>query len=174
MENKQYRDPVADAFWQGEETEIAERVGRALRESAKSMPIDFCDRAMPYVHPHAPTSMLSFVYDSSMNYRFGTEQKIRDAFPDDPEALEYADRMYERFFTYNHMSQHIPFEGEMRTRADSYGWGGTWGGHSNPDFGRLVNLGTEGIRAIIDEYKQKNTIYTDCFYRACEYTLEAR
>ncbi len=40
MENNNYRDPVADAYWQGEETETAERVGRALKEAAKTMPID--------------------------------------------------------------------------------------------------------------------------------------
>ena len=173
MENINYRDPAADAFWQGEETEIAERVGRALKEAAKTMPIDICPFAMPYVSPHGPDSMLSFVYDASMHYRYGSEQKIRDKFPDLPEAQEYADRLYERFHNLHHMSQHIPLEGEMRTRADSYGWGGTWGGHSNPDFGRLVNLGTDGIREIINEYKQKNTIDTDWFYRGCEYTLDA-
>jgi len=173
MENKNYRDPVADAFWQGEETEIAERAGRALRESAKTMPIDFCPGAMPYIRPHGDRTMMSFVYDSSMHYRYGTEQKIRDEFPDDPEALEYADRMYERFHNFNHMSQHIPFDGEMRTRADSYGWGGTWGGHSNPDFGRLVNLGTDGIRELINEYSRINTVDTDWFYRGCGYALDA-
>lgn len=177
MENNIYRDPVADAFWQGEETELAERVGRALRESAKTMIISFGEKILPEVTPHAPDSiphtpdsMLSFGYDASMTYRFGAENVLREKHP---EAIEYIDRMYERFYNLNHMSQHIPFEGEMRTRADSYGWGGTWGGHSNPDFGRLVNLGTEGIRAIIDEYKQKNTFDTDWFYRGCEYTLDA-
>ena len=33
--------------------------------------------------------------------------------------------------------------------ANNTGWGGGWGGHSNPDYGMLLELGTDGLRARI-------------------------
>ncbi len=35
-------------------------------------------------------------------------------------------------------------------------WGGTWGGHSNPDYGLLIRLGTDGLREKIDHYRQEH------------------
>ena len=35
-------------------------------------------------------------------------------------------------------------------------WGGTWGGHANPDYGMLLHIGTDGIREKIAKYRQLN------------------
>ncbi|MBQ4638698.1 MAG: hypothetical protein IJB92_08190 [Clostridia bacterium] len=173
MAVKAFRDAAADAFMQGAQTETAQRVGLALREMAKSVPISFCENILPSFSLKNTESALAFSFDSSITYNAGYEQTIIEKFPGDEEAKEYADSLRSFFENYTQLSQHIPFEGEARTHAESFGWAGTWGGHSNPDFGRLVNLGTEGIRKIIDEYKKKNTFDTDWFYKGCEYALDA-
>ncbi len=51
-------------------------------------------------------------------------------------------------------------------------WGGGWGGHSNPDYGRIINYGTDYIRTIILENRDKYP-NEDWFYRSCSYTLDA-
>ena len=56
------------------------------------------------------------------------------------------------------------------------GWGGgqhAWtGGHGNPDYGLIVNLGTDALRAKINEYKVKNADKA-VFYEGLLLTLDA-
>jgi hypothetical protein len=51
-------------------------------------------------------------------------------------------------------------------------WGGGWGGHSNPDYGRIINYGTDYLRTIIEENAKKYPS-EDWFYRSCSYALDA-
>ncbi|MBQ7101652.1 MAG: hypothetical protein IJN81_08465, partial [Clostridia bacterium] len=46
------------------------------------------------------------------------------------------------------------------------------GGHSNPDYGRIINYGTEHIRSIIAESRAKHPDEA-WFFRSCSYALDA-
>ncbi|MBE6568716.1 MAG: hypothetical protein E7658_00690 [Ruminococcaceae bacterium] len=50
-------------------------------------------------------------------------------------------------------------------------WGGTWAGHTVPDFGGLLELGTSGLRAKINRYRSTNP-YSAEFYDALERVLD--
>lgn len=52
-------------------------------------------------------------------------------------------------------------------------WGGTFGGHGNPDYGLLLNLGTNGLRKKVEKYKKTNVDKAD-FYDALLLTLDAQ
>ncbi len=61
----------------------------------------------------------------------------------------------------------------QRRRVDmKLGWGGSWGGHANPDWGMVLRLGTKGLRERIDRFRM---IHTDrgTFYDALVRTLDA-
>ena len=51
-------------------------------------------------------------------------------------------------------------------------WGGDWGGHANPDYDRLLSLGTDGIRGLIRKYRPVHPEAAD-FYDGCGIVLDA-
>lgn len=68
--------------------------------------------------------------------------------------------------------------GEAYTEAEAWAqgemlcWGGGWGGHSNPEYGMLLSLGTGGLRERLALYKKLNP-GREGFYRALSMTLDA-
>jgi len=50
-------------------------------------------------------------------------------------------------------------------------WGGTWAGHTVPDYGGLLTLGTSGLRAKITRYRKVNP-YAEDFYNGLERVLD--
>jgi len=61
---------------------------------------------------------------------------------------------------------------DKRLRSVMACWGGDWGGHSNPDYDRYLHLGTNGIRALIEECRAKNP-GKDGFYNGCLDAMDA-
>lgn len=57
-------------------------------------------------------------------------------------------------------------------RAVRVCWGGTWIGHSNPDYGMLLRLGTSGLRRRLETGRQMNP-GKDAFYNALALTADA-
>jgi len=50
-------------------------------------------------------------------------------------------------------------------------WGGTWAGHTVPDYGGLLSLGTAGLRAKITKYRAVNP-HAEDFYNGLERILD--
>ena len=150
--------------------ERAERVGLALREMAKTAHLSFDRNVLPMAWLGHKTTM-RFAFHDGLTCDTGDLDEMKEKFP---ESAEDIDR-YKNFFAGYRMESVVAHKSETHKKLERSGteWAGGWGGHANPDFGRVVNLGTEGIRKIIDEYKQKNTDDADWFYRACEYALDA-
>ena len=111
-------------------------------------------------------------FSSGLSYDFGRAKSLAEKYP---EHKEEAEKYYQIMWAH-----HIACKDALRSpqhnkiNGDQAEWAGGWGGHSNPDFGRIANMGTEGIRAHLNECRAKNT-GDDCdwFYRGCEYALEA-
>ena len=141
-------DPMAKAFYENDDLELSERVGLALKAGAETFPISFNKWILP-------TVVASFGGDGS---RFSF-----------PEGLRMSDHGRLLF-----PESHVNCKGhEINTFGLAHaGWGGDWGGHSNPDFGRLIEWGTEGIRKRIRECKAANP-EAESFYRAAEYAMDA-
>ena len=78
------------------------------------------------------------------------------------------------------MEPHIPLSAydarcsERQHRMGSFpvGWGGGWGGHSNPDYAMVLRLGTSGLRRKVELFRGINEGKDD-FYDALILTLDA-
>ncbi len=84
-----------------------------------------------------------------------------------PELKEDLQRLYEFFaplHTYKIFTDTYS-ENEKLLHDNNTLWGGTWGGHSNPDYGMLIKLGTDGLREKIAKYRKINEGRDD-FYEA--------
>ena len=165
-----FRDIPMEAFALNDSLELAERSGLALKEYAKVAKIRFDSNVMPYIWTW---------YDENTAYRFC----YSDGASCDIEMLNsYAEKYPEYACTAKRMVQYakafetekIPLVSERYNKlfASKATWSGNWGGHGNPDFGRIINIGTDGIREIINKCKQANP-EKDWFYRGCEYAMDA-
>ena len=162
-------DPFLYGYFLDETLEHGERVGLALLYAARNIEIKFSRRLLP--ETAFETEYGSSAYTPSEGLRFSNENilKLAEEFPEHKETfLRYVDELNifrdkaKRLFS-------EPTEALDRSGAE---WGGGWGGHSNPDYGRIVNFGTEHIRSIIAANRDK---YPDeaWFYRSCSYALDA-
>ncbi|MBR5514733.1 MAG: hypothetical protein IKU52_00855 [Clostridia bacterium] len=165
-------DPLAYGFFKNEDAEIIERTADALVEGAKNIEIAFNRHLLPHVWCHV-SGGAGFSYEYGLDYNFDPsrlEQRIEKY----PQHAEYITRVRDGFRFFHDGCYRDYYTATQRVMMESGAmWGGTWEGHSNPDFGRIINLGTNGIRKLIAEYKEKNLYDTDWFYRALEKTLDA-
>ncbi|MBQ7474962.1 MAG: hypothetical protein IJS78_03475 [Clostridia bacterium] len=170
MKMKDYsRDPVTVAFYENEGLERAERVGLALKEGAKTFKISFGDHILPQVFANEDGERACFLFSEGLSFRHDD-----DFYEDHPEERGRIDAIRNKTLPHRMTSQTLIRTNIYSDLADAgVLWGGGWGGHSNPDFGRIINLGTDGIREMINKYKAINTEDADWFYRACEYALDA-
>ena len=162
-------DPFLYGYFLDETLEHGERVGLALKIAAENIDIRFSVQLLP--ETAFDTKYETSGYAPSEGLWFNKENIIAliDRFPEHKEALlSYVKKLD----MYDNKSQRLYSEVTERLDKAGAGWGGGWGGHSNPDYGRIVNYGTEHIRSIIDENRGK---YPDeaWFYRSCSYALDA-
>lgn len=168
---EKYYDPIYKAMFTDESLEIGERIGLAYKYMAEAVNIEFSRNILPVAVMRDSDGGGFLDYSCSVDYEYGRVNHLCEKFPEDAEKIR-EDKA--KFYGFTHRAQHIPFTIEARIMSDNgAGWGGTWGGHANPDFGRIVNEGTEGIRRRIEEGKAKNIYDSDWFYRGCEYTMDA-
>ena len=161
-------DPFLYGYFSDETLEHGERVGLALLHAAQNLEIGFSRQMLPEIIPAAPYG--SSGYSPSQGLWFNTDQimQLADEYPAHRETLCRYVREIELFRAKARRLYAEPSEALDRSGAE---WGG-WGGHSNPDYGRIVNYGTEYIRAILAENRGKHPDEA-WFYRACSYALDA-
>ena len=161
-------DPLLHGFFKDESLEISERIAMGLVECARLGEISFDRNYLPRFH--FDCEMSNFSYSDSLCYKYNSAPELVKEMP------EYEEQI---------MSWRAKIDPLMRTRGyfcDARQatlsnamamWGGGWGGHSNPDFGRIVNLGTDGVREIIAKCKTLGNPDSDWFYRGCELAMDA-
>ncbi len=162
-------DPFLYGFFTDETLEQGERTGLALLYAAKNIKIRFSQQLLPETDFTTPYG--SSWYSPSEGLRFDNDNimKIADDFPEHRETLI---RYISELDILRNKAKRLFSETSEALNRSGAEWGGGWGGHSNPDYGRIVNHGTDYIRAIIEENRSK---YPDeaWFYRSCEHTLDA-
>ena len=162
-------DPFLYGYFSDETLEHGERVGLALRCAAKHLEIGFSRQMLPEVTFAAKYG--SSGYSPAEGLRFDTEniRKLAEQFPEHRETFCRYIREIELFK--RKAARLYSARSEALDRAGAE-WGGSWGGHSNPDYGRIVRCGTEHIRAIIAENRGRHPDEA-WFYRACSYAMDA-
>lgn len=169
MTDLAYIDPLLYGYFSDDTLEHGERVGLALLYAAKNLEIRFSPQLLP--ETNFETKYGSSGYSPSDGLWFFDENimKLAEEFPEHKETLNRYIRELNIFRSKAKRLFSEPTEILNRSGAE---WGGGWGGHSNPDYGRIVNFGTDYIRKIISENRDK---YPDeaWFYRSCSYVLDA-
>ncbi len=169
MTNLAKIDPFLYGYFADEALEIGERVGLALLHASKNLEIKFSRQLLP--ETAFVTESGSSGYSPSDGLWFSVENilMLAEKYPEHKEALEH---YIKEINIFRSKSQMLNCEATDDLNNSGAEWGGGWGGHSNPDYGRIINLGTDHIRGIIAENREK---YPDkaCFYRSCSYLLDA-
>ncbi len=160
-------DPFLCGYFSDETLEHGERVGLALLCAAKHIEIRFS----PQLLPATAFATEYAVYAPSEGLRFNIEntEPLADRFPAQREQLQHC---LQTLRILNSKAQSLLATSTCTLNATGAHWGGGWGGHSNPDYGRIVNYGTDYIRGIIAGHRDKHPDEA-WFYRACSYTLDA-
>lgn len=169
MTNLAHIDPFLYGYFSDETLEHGERVGLALLHAAKNIEIRFSRQLLP--ETAFETKYGSSGYSPSEGLWFNNDNimKLAEEFPEHKETLR---RYIRELNVFKSKASRLYSEHTQALDRSGAGWGGGWGGHSNPDYSRIVNFGTEHIRTIIAENRDK---YPDeaCFYRSCSFCLDA-
>ncbi len=162
-------DPFLYGYFLDETLEHGERVGLALLYAAKNIEIRFSRRLLPETAFETEYATSDYSPSRGLNFCVENIMKLAEDFPEHKETLcKYVDEL--NFFKDKAKRLYSePTEALDRAGAE---WGGRWGGHSNPDYGRIVNYGTDYIRSIIDKNRD-NHPEEAWFYRSCSYALDA-
>ena len=162
-------DPFLYGYFLDETLEHGERVGLALLHAAKNIEIKFSRQLLP--ETSFETKYGSAGYSPSEGLWFSDENimKLAEKFPEHKETFH---RYISKLNVFRSKARRLYSEvAEVLNRSGAE-WGGGWGGHSNPDYGRIVNFGTDHIRSIINENRDKHPDEA-WFYRSCSYALAA-
>ena len=162
-------DPFLYGYFSDETLEHGERTGLALLHAAKNIEIRFSHQLLPETCFEAKYGTSGYSPSEGLWFNEENILKLAEKFPEYKEAINhYTDEI--KIFK----SKARRLFSETTEALDRSGaqWGGGWGGHSNPDYGRIVNYGTEYIRTIISGNRDKHPDEA-WFYRACSYALDA-
>lgn len=162
-------DPFLCGYFADESLEHGERVGLALLYGAKNIDIKLSPQLLP--ETAFETKHGSSGYSPSEGLWFSEENilKLCEEYPKHKSTLNNYLKKISVF-----KAKATPLCAEVTTALNNSGahWGGGWGGHANPDYGKIVNLGTDYIRTTIEENRRKHPEQA-WFYRSCSYTLDA-
>ena len=164
---ERFFDPIAEAFFADENLEYDQRVGNAILAAAKYAPISLGKNILPTACAKMDDGIASFKFSDGIRGEFDSVEALVKKFPQEEELIrEYARKLK----AYADISN-VCYSSEAIDRL-SAGWGGWWAGHGNPDFGKIVNEGTDAIRKKISECRVKNP-EKSYFYDGCECAMQA-
>ncbi len=111
-----------------------------------------------------------FQSGSGLFWRGNVMQQKKEKFPEYAAFFDAAEKALSDRDTGSLIWQSFT-ENERDCAANKTVWGGTWAGHTVPDYGGLLELGTAGLRAKITRYRKVNP-YSEDFYNGLERVLD--
>lgn len=176
MKQKKYNfteDPFGRAFVENRDKTVSEQIAYGILESAKTRPIIFEDNCMLPTIGACPEDGASFYYaGNGISADGNAYDRLAEKYPDDRDDLMEIKSEMLKASTWNrsYLENMTGYE-ERLTQAKAF-WGGSWIGHANPDYDRILHLGTDGIRALIEDCRRKNP-GKDHFYDASKIVMDA-
>ena len=162
-------DPLLYGYFLDEALEHGERVGLALLHAAKNIDIKLSRQLLPETSFEAKFGSSGYSPSEGLWFNEDNIMKLTEEFPEHKDTLL---KYLSEIKIFKSKAKRLFSETSEALNRSGAEWGGGWGGHSNPDYGRIVNLGTDYIRTIIAENREKYPD-EDWFYRSCSYTLDA-
>ena len=161
-------EPLLHGFFKDESLELGERLGMALAFCGKYGDLGFDKYCLPRCG--FGTIMAHSHHGNNIGAESRGVKRAGEAHPGHEELFVELERKFDTL-----LYSRAPFgDKRMKTLEEAKAmWGGNGNGHVNPDYGRIVNLGTDGIREIIKESMDKNIPDSDWFLRGCGYALDA-
>ncbi|HBL40443.1 MAG TPA: hypothetical protein DDY98_02285, partial [Ruminococcaceae bacterium] len=172
MKYSALNEPFAQAFLANKNDSISLRFAKAMVAEAPHFPVTFSEKSMlPSVSCKIPNTAFVHPWMGELNF---DEKDFKRKIAENPSLRN------ELFEMKREMRPFITGDRLLNERSMEYvrfsdaivGWGGRWVGHSNPDYGKLLRLGTKGIRKNIEENRDQNP-GKDEFYDSCELALDA-
>ena len=169
MTNLIQLDPFLCGYFSDDTLEHGERVGLALLYAARNIEIRFSRQLLPETTFGTRYGTSAYTPSEGLRFELDNIAKLAEEFPEHKETIY---RYINELNIFKSKATRLFCEATEALDRSGAEWGGGWGGHSNPDYGRIVNFGTEYIRSIIAENRDR---YPDeeWFYRSCLYTLDA-
>ncbi len=169
MTNLAKIDPFIYGYFLDQSLEIGERVGLALLHASKNLEIKFSRQLLP--ETAFMTENGSSGYSPSDGLWFSDENilKLAEEYPEHKDTLR---KYIQEINIFRSKSQILNCETTDALNRSGAEWGGGWGGHSNPDYGRIINFGTDHIRTIIEKNRDNHPDEA-WFYRSCTHLLDA-
>ena len=169
MTNLAKIDPFLYGYFLDKSLEIGERVGLALLHASKNLEIRFSNQLLPDTAFITESGSSGYAPSEGLWFSDENIMKLSEKYPEHKEAL---DHYIEEIKIFRSKARMLNCQTTDTLNESGAEWGGGWGGHCNPDYGRIINFGTNHIRGIIAENRDK---YPDeaWFYRSCSYLLDA-
>jgi pyruvate-formate lyase len=166
-------DPFGRAFVENHDKTISEQVAYGLLEASKYRTITFADNCMLPTISAMPENGASFYTASTgIGVDCAMYDRLAQANPEHKDdILAIKEYMYKASTGYRSSGQCLTGYEQRLISAKAF-WAGSWIGHANPDYDRVLHLGTDGIRALIEECRAKNP-GKDWFYDAAKITMDA-
>ncbi|MBR5633324.1 MAG: pyruvate formate lyase family protein, partial [Clostridia bacterium] len=170
MTNNPRIDCFANGFLSDRSLPYEVRIGRGLVEMAKYTDISFKDYILPHAEWAPSDSGTGFMFASGIKVMMDRYDMLIEKYPEEAEALR--EHREEMFSYLNYDFHYAGTDVGARLGAAKAGWGGGWGGHANPDFGKIINVGTDAIREEIEKYRALNPD-KDAFYTGCRLAMDS-
>ncbi len=172
MKYSAVNEPFAQAFLVNQNDSISLRFAKAMVAEAPFFPVTFSEKAMlPSVKCIIPGTAFVHPWMGEVNFnKDAFNQKITET-PSLRSELFEMKRAMRPYITDGRWLSERSLE-YVRFSDAIVGWAGRWVGHSSPDYGKLLRLGTNGIRRKIEENRAKNPNKDD-FYDSCELAMDA-
>lgn len=165
-------EPFSRAFLENREKTIEERIALGMLEAAKFLPIEFPENCMlPTIGNIPEDAAVGYTYGTGIFYYPWIYDTLIEKYPENKDDLLDIKSQMARFGTGNIWKRNCSEE-DLRLLNAHACWGGDWVGHANPDYDRLLHLGTNGIRSLIEEFRSKNPEKDD-FYNACKISMDS-
>ena len=164
-------EPYARAYIESRGLSMEERMAIASYEAAKYFPIEFPDNCMlPTISYIPENGAVGHSFGNGIKFFPEKAERIISANPDHIQELEEIYSIIKKENTKALYNGAIPPRYKDMANRHLL-WGGGWGGHANPDYDRLLHLGTEGIRKLICDNLNLHP-ESKKFYKACNIAMD--
>ena len=165
-------EPFSRVFLENKDKTIDERIALGMVEIAKYLPINFPENCMlPTVENIAENAAVGYTYGTGIYYYPWRYDMLIENYPENKDDILEIKELMAQYATTAIWERNCSAD-DLRLLKSHACWGGDWVGHANPDYDRLLHLGTNGIRKLIEDCRIKNP-GKDYFYNACKLAMDS-